>query len=196
MHIAKFAFLFALTTALTAQTQAVHGRVDGVSGTNPQRFVLRCTNIPMRSATLDLNAMQGQFWQFQVVDVGAPGAPVLDVRSATPLAGTFDMGNLRIGDSNRWTVHAPAGSFALIALDTVAATGYRPFGSAGTWLLGGGAATLALGTTAANNQFEIRVTVPQSALPFVGTELAGQGLIVTSGQPTFTNSECKTIETR
>lgn len=196
MRIASTVLFACLTAVAAAQTVSVHGRVDGVSGTHPQRFELRCTGIPMQSTTLDLNELQGEFQRFQVVDIGTPGAPVLDVRSATRLDANFDMGNLRIGESNRWTVSAPAGSFALIAVNAVDATGFQPFPGTGTWLLGSNAVTLAVGMATSGNRFEIRVSVPQTALPLVGTAFAGQGLVVAQGQATFTNAECKAIEAR
>jgi hypothetical protein len=185
-----------LLTALPAQLQNVHGRVDNVSGSNPVRYELRCTTVPMVSSTLNLNLLQGVFQQFQVVNIGTTAAPILDVRSATPLARNFDMGNLRIGDDARWQVLGPVGALAFIAVDAGSNTGYHPFGAAGTWLLGPGAATIASGSIAGNGQFEIRFTVPPTAQPLVGSTFVGQGLFVNNGQPTICNAERKVVENR
>ena len=184
--------LLASTSALCAQTQTLRGKVEDVQGTQNQ-FYLDCTNIPLISNALNLNTWVGQEAVLQVVNVGTAAAPRLRVDAATATTKVFDMGNLRQGQSARWQVNAPAGSFALMLLDFTSFTGYAPFGSFGTFLLGSSPATLASGLTNAQNQFEISFAVP--AFPaLVGTSFTGQALVGDHGTWFFSNPDCKTFE--
>ncbi len=184
--------LLSLTAALSAQTQTLRGKVEDVQNTQNQ-FYLDCTGIPMVSTALNLNLWVGQEAVLQVVNVGTAQAPVLRVDAAAATAKVFDMGNLRLGQSNRWEINAPAGSFGFMFLDFTANTAYTPFGQFGTWLLGPGAATLASGMTNGQNQFEINFTMP--VIPgLIGTSMTGQGLVGTQGVWSFTNPDCKTIQ--
>jgi hypothetical protein len=184
--------LLAAASALPAQTQTLRGKVEDVRGTQNQ-FYLDCTNIPLVSNTLDLNAWVGQQAVLQVVDVGTPTAPRLRVDAAVATAKVFDMGNLRQGQSARWQVNAPAGSFALMMLDFTVFTRYAPFGSFGTFLLGSSPAVLASGLTNGQHQFEINFAVPVFPA-LVGTSFTGQALVGDHGTFFLSNPDCKTFE--
>jgi hypothetical protein len=180
------------TTGLLAQTQTLRGKVEDVQGTQNQ-FFLDCTHIPVVSSALNLNLWVGQQAILHVVDVGTPAAPRLRIDSAVATTKVFDMGNLRQGQSARWQVNAPAGSFAFMALNFTSNTGYAPFGPFGTYLLGSGAATLASGVTNAQNQFEINFLVPVFPA-LVGTSFTGQALVGDHGTWFFSNPDCKTLQ--
>jgi hypothetical protein len=183
------AFLSAL---VPAQTQILRGSIEDVQQTQNQ-FFLDCTNIPVRSSTLNLNNFISFEAILQVTNVGTAQNPLLEVHSVTPTTKTFDMGNLRLGRSARWEINAPAGSFGMMFVDFTFNTGYLPFGSAGVWLLGGSAASLASGITNGQNQFEINFTMPN--IPsLVGTSFTGQGLIGDHGTWFFANPDCKVVE--
>ena len=188
----------ATIASLPAQGQTLRGKVEDVRNTQNQ-FYLDGTNIPVRSLVLDLNAIVGQESILQVVDVGAPGAPVLDVLGAVPTTKVLDMGNLRLGQGARWQVNAPPGSFALVYVTATAATGWLPFGDAGVWLLGSAFVGLRSGITSGAGQFEFTFTTPN--LPeLVGTSFTGQALVATSvaGAATwsFSNPDAKVFESR
>lgn len=184
--------LLATAGALTAQTQTLRGKVEDVSGTQNQ-FFLDCTSIPLVSTALNLNTWVGQQAVMQVVNIGTATAPILRVDSAVATAKVFDMGNLRQGRADRWEVNAPAGSFALMALDFTSNTAYTPAGSLGTLLLGGNAAVIASGFTNGQNQFEISFFVP--SLPsLVGTSFTGQALVGDHGNWFLSNPDCKSVE--
>lgn len=184
--------LLATAGALSAQTQTLRGKVEDVQGTQNQ-FFLDCTNIPLVSNALDLNAWVGLQAVLQVVNVGTASAPILRVESAVAATKVFDMGNLRQGRADRWEVNAPAGSFALMAVDFTSNTGYTPAGPLGTLLLGGNAAVVASGITNGQNQFEISFFVP--SLPsLVGTSFTGQALVGDHGNWFLANADCKSVE--
>lgn len=175
-----------------AQTQTLRGKVEDVRGTQNQ-FFLDCTSIPLVSTALNLNAWIGQQAVLQVVNVGTTAAPVLRVDAATATTKVFDMGNLRQGQTARWQVNAPAGSFVLIAVDYTSLTGYAPLGGLGTLLLSAGAGVIASGFTNAQHQFEISFFVP--TIPgLVGTSFTGQALVGDHGTWFLSNPDCKTFE--
>lgn len=182
--------LFALCSTAFAQ-QPLRGKVEDVQNTQNQ-FFLDCTNIPMVSTAFNLNLWVGQEAIMDVTNVGTAQAPVLRVDAITATTKVFDMGNLRLGQTDRWEVNAPAGSFAFMFLDFTVNTGFTAFGNFGTWLLGPGAATLASGVTNGQNQFEINFTMPNIPA-LVGTSLTGQALVNTGGTWFFANPDCKTI---
>lgn len=176
---------------LPAQTQIVRGDVEDVPNTASQ-FILKCTNIPLVSTTLNLNNFTNGNWILDVVNVGNATNPVLDVRAATATAKIFDIGNLRLNRADRWEVTAAPGSFALIMLDAMVNTRYTPFGALGTWLLSPGAAHVASGTTNALGKFETSVFVPN--LPaLVGTTFTGQALVAAGGNVQISNADCKEV---
>lgn len=187
--------LFAATvaTATTAQTHTVRGSIENVQGTTNQ-FFLDCTNLRLTSSALNLNLWMGPNLALEVVDIGTPGAPLLDVRSATPTNAAMDMGNLRAGRSDRWQVRAPAGSLAFVLFDLTANTSFRPMAPYGTFLLGNGAQTLASGTTNALGVWEFSVAIPASAAPFVGTAVTSQALLLGGGTAWFSEPDCKTLQ--
>jgi hypothetical protein len=185
------------TASLPAQ-QTLRGKVEDVRNTQNQ-FFLDGTTITVRSQTLNLNTIVGQESILQVLDVGAPGAPVLEVLSATPTAKVFDMGNLRLGRDARWQVNAPPGSFASVHVVPTSLTGWMPFGPAGVWLLGTGFLSLNSGFTNGAGQFEFTFVAPN--LPeLVGTSFTGQALVgtATAGLVTwsFSNPDAKVFESR
>lgn len=181
-----------LTSLLSAQTQIVRGKVEDVQNTQNQ-FFLDCTHLPVVSTALNLNLWVGQQAILQVINVGTASAPVLRIDAATATAKVFDMGNLRLGQSARWEVTAPAGSFAFMFLNFTDFTTYSPFGGFGTWLLGNGAATVASGVTNLQNQFEINYTM--AVIPsLVGVSLTSQALVGDHGTWFLSNPDCKSIE--
>lgn len=191
MRTIAFTCLLTLTTALSAQTQSLRGKVEDVQNTQHQ-FYLDCTNIPLVSTAVNLNAWVGQEASMLVTNVGTASAPTLRIDAITAATKVFDMGNLRLGRTDRWEVNAPAGSFAFLFVDFTANTAYTPFGAFGTWLLGPGAATLASGFTNGQNQFEIDYTMP--VIPaLVGISLTGQALVGTGGVWSLSNPDCKAI---
>ena len=176
-----------------AQTQTVRGEVEDVQGTANQ-FFLKCTNIPVISSTVNLQALQAQNVQaiLDVINVGTPGNPILDLQSYTVTTKVMDMGNLRIGRSERWQVNAPAGSLAFVFVDFTGNTGYTPFGQIGTWLLGPGASTIRSGVTNGVGQFEFSFTMP-NVQGLVGTSFTSQALVGTNGTFSLTNPDCKEV---
>ena len=186
--------LLVTASALTAQTQTLRGKVEDVQGTQNQ-FYLDCTNIRLVSTALNLNTWIGQQAVLQVVDVSTPGTTTLRVDAAVATTKVFDIGNLRLGQSARWQVNAPAGSFALMAVGPTAGTSYVPLGALGTFLLGPTHGVVASGFTNAQNQFEINFTMP--VLPqLVGTSFTGQALVGDHGTWFFSNPDCKEVENR
>ncbi|MCC6669997.1 MAG: hypothetical protein IT458_02985 [Planctomycetes bacterium] len=173
------------------QTQPVRGKVEDVPGTN--RFVLDCTNIPLQSSTLNLNTLVGAQWVLDVVNVGSATNPVLDVRAATAAQKLFDMGNLRIGRSDRWQVSAPAGSAAGVWLTGTPLTGYAPFGALGTWLLGPTFVLVNSGTTNQLGVFEFNFA-PPALTNLVGQSFTAQAITMTNNQLTITNADCKALQ--
>lgn len=184
----------AIAAALPAQTQTMRASVEDVQGTQNQ-FYIDCTNIPAVSSTINLNTIISQEMIFEVVNIGTAANPILDIRSATPTTKVFDMGNLRIGQSARWQVNAPAGSFGMVFLDFTSRTGYQPFGSFGVWLLSSNAVTLSSGFTNAQNQFEFNYTVA-NVPQLVGSSFTGQALVGTGGTFFLSNPDCKVLENR
>lgn len=182
-------FLFSGASLLPAQTQTLRGKVEDVQNTQNQ-FFLDCTNIPLVSTALNLNTWVGQQAILQVVNIGTSAAPILRVDAAVATTKIFDIGNLRPNQSTRWQINAAPGAFGMMFLDFTAHTGYSPFGAAGTWLLGSGAATIAAGTTNGMGQFEINFTAPNFPA-LLGTSFTGQGLVVDQGVLTLANPDCK-----
>lgn len=189
--------LLALSAPLAAQTQLVRGDVDGIRNT-AGRFQLDCTQIPLTSATVNLQQLHDQSrqqdieYEMQVVNVGTAAAPVLDVVSATVIAEQFQMGNLRFGRSETWEVFGPAFAQAWVLVDARANTGYLPLGGAGTWLLGPAAVPFVSGQINALGRFVTRFTMP--TLPaLVGQEIVGQAVIEDGGVFTVTNPDCKEV---
>ena len=196
MKLTAYKFLLCcpvlLMSLLSAQTQTLRGKVEDVQNTQNQ-FFLDCTNLPVVSSALNLNAWVGQQAILQVVNVGTATAPVLRIDAAVATTKVFDMGNLRLGQGARWEVDAPAGSFAFMFLNFTSLTSYTPFGAFGTWLLGNGAATIASGVTNSQNQFEITYTMP--VIPaLVGVSMSSQALVGDHGTWFFSNPDCKSIE--
>jgi hypothetical protein len=183
--------LTALALSLPAQTQLVRGKVEDIPQTN--RFVLDCTSIPLVSTTLDLNAMVGNQWNLQVVNVGTATNPILDVRSATSAVKIFDMGNLRIGRAERWQVNHAPGSQTAVFVNATSLTTYGPFGAAGTWLLGGNSVFMTGGTVNNQGQFEFSFTTP-NVPQLVGVSFSGQALVMTlANELVIANADCKEI---
>ena len=190
-----FATLSVLATAaalLPAQTQSVRGQIEDLRQTQGQ-FFLKCTDIPVQSTALNLANFVDTEAILDVVDIGTAGSPRLEVQAVTQTARTFDMGDLRIGHSERWEVDAPAGSFALIFVDFTFRTGWTPFGMAGVYLLSPSAATLASGTTNGENRLEINFTMP-NVPQLIGTSFTAQALIGDHGNWLFSNPDCKAVE--
>ena len=202
MHLSSV--LFTAFTAITAvaslpaQTpQVLRGKVEDVP-TLQNQFYLDGTNIPVRSRLMNLDKIVGLQSILKVVDVGVPGATVLEVLSASPTAKTFEMGNLRIGRTARWQVIAPPGSFASIYVAPTAATTWMPFNALGVWLLGKNFLGMGSGVTNAAGQFDLNVTTP-NVPALVGTSFTGQALGGDASAPglqawSFTNVEAKTFE--
>jgi hypothetical protein len=184
--------ILAVAALLPAQTQIVRGEIEDLRQTQGQ-FFLKCTNIPVQSTTLNLINFVDTQAILDVVNVGTATNPRLDVHVVTPVAKTFDMGDLRIGHSGRWEVNAPAGSFAMMFVDFTFRTGWMPFGTSGVFLLSGNAATLASGVTNGQNQFELNFTMPN--IPqLIGTSFTGQALIGDHGNWLFSNADCKAVQ--
>ena len=191
MRFTNLLFALALGGAVSAQTQLVRGKVEDVSGTN--RFILDCTTIPLVSRALNLNTLVGAQWNLQVIDVGTPGAPRLDVQSATPATKIFDMGNLRFGRAERWQVNYTPGSMTAVFVQATSATSYLPLGAAGAWLLGANAAFVNAGVVNGQGQFEFRLTMP--TIPsLVGVSFSGQAVVAPPSAPLLiTNADCREV---
>jgi hypothetical protein len=134
----------------------------------------------VHSRAVKLHTIAGQPCQLKVVDVGAPGVPVLDVLSVNPTSKTFVMGNLASGQIDQWVVLAPAGSFASVYVAPTAKTDWQPLDSQNVWLLGQSFAGMASGLADANGVFQFSYKAP--SLPeLVGTSFTAQALV---GTPT------------
>ena len=189
----------ALATAATlpAQTQLVRGDVDGIRNTQGL-FQLDCTQIPLVSNTVNLQQLHDQSrqqdieYELQVVNIGTPAAPRLDVISANVIPEMFQMGNLRFGRSETWEVLAAPNSQLWILVDARVNTGYLPLGAAGTWVLGPSAVPFAQGATNAFGRFQTRFTMP--TLPaLVGQEITGQAVIQDGAGFLISNPDCKEV---
>lgn len=187
-----------LACGVTAQTQLVRGDVDVIQNTNPDRFQLDCTGIPLVSSTVNLRQLhdasrqQDIEYEMEVVDIGTGGRTVLDVRSARVIPELFDMGNLRFGRSETWETFAAPGSQVWTFVDFRAATRYLPIGPAGTWVLGAGAFAIASGTTSAIGRFQFQFTMP-TVPALVGTEFTAQSVVQENGVFWLTNPDCKDV---
>jgi hypothetical protein len=182
----------ALASLMPAQTQTLRGSVEDVRNTQNQ-FYLECTNIPVVSSTMNLNLLVNQDSILEVVNIGTPGAPVLDVRAATPTAKVFGMGNLRLNRSDRWQVNAAPGSFTIVYFGETAGTGWMPFGAAGVWLLGNNHIALTSGFTSNFGQFEFSLFVP-NVPHLLGTSYTGQALVFSPTSAFISNPDCKVVE--
>ena len=180
--------LLAIATVLPAQTQTLRGGVEDVQGTVNQ-FFLDCTNIPVVSNAVNLNLWTNTETIMQVVNIGSAQSPILRVDSIAPTAKTFDMGNLRFGQSNSWEVNAPAGSFAMVFVDFTWNTGFTPFGLE-SYLLGPNAFSLAAGVTNAQNQFQFQYMIPNMP-QHTGISVTGQALIGAGGGLLVPLQQCR-----
>lgn len=196
MSIHKNFLWAALATCslLPAQTQTIRGKVENVKNTF-NRFFLDCTTIPLVSRNLNLNLLVGQHSILSVANIGTPAKPVLDVRSATPTVKVFDMGNLVLNRSARWSVNGKPGSIAVVFLAATASTGYLPFGSPGAWFLGLAPSPIAGGVIGAHGQFGFSIFVPN--IPgLVGKSFTGQAVTVTNTSFLLSNPDCRTVRNR
>jgi hypothetical protein len=180
-----------LVATAAAQNQLVRGKVEDVPSTS--RFILDCTTIPLVSSKLNLNALVGQQWNLDVINVGSPSQPVLDVQAATAATKIMDMGNLRFGRAERWQVNYTPGSMAGVFVQLTSATSYLPAGALGTWLLGFNSLHVRSGVTNGQGQFEFNLTMP--TIPsLVGVSFTSQALVLPpSGSIVVTNPDCKEV---
>lgn len=186
-----------LATTTFAQTQLVRGDIDGIQGTN--QFQLDCTQIPLTSTTVNLQQLHNLSQQnniefeMQVVNVGTPAQPVLNVVSANQIPEMFDMGNLRFGRSETWEVFGVPGSAAFVFMTWRPLTSYLPVGPAGTWVLGGTVLTMGQGTISPIGQFRFNFTMP-TIQSLVGFEFTSQAAVVEpTGNLVLTNPDCKEV---
>jgi hypothetical protein len=176
-----------------AQTETLRGKVEDVQGT-PNSFFLDGTNLPLVSTALNLNAWVGQQAVMQVVDIGTAAAPLLRVDAAIATTKVMDMGNMRLGQTSTWQVAAPNGSFALIAVDFTANTGFFPLGSFGSYLLGASPVLLASGFTNPANVFEVQLTTPPDQT-LLGLGVTSQAIVGEPGNTWyFSNPDNKTVQ--
>lgn len=184
--------LTALTTVLAAQNQPLRGKVEDVQNTQNQ-FFLGCTNIPLVSTAVNLNNWIGADALMQVTNVGTATSPTLRVDAIQTTPQTLEMGNLRFNQARNWTVFAPANSFAVVAIDFTANTGFTPLGSLGTYLLGSNSIVLRSGFAGANNEFLFQFTMP-NAPNLTGVPMSSQALIVEPSLAAYlSNPDCKDI---
>ncbi|MCA8951860.1 MAG: hypothetical protein KDE27_20285 [Planctomycetes bacterium] len=185
--------LATVAVALPAQTQTLRGGVEDVQGTQNQ-FFLDCTNLPMFSNTINLNQWTNTEAIMQVVNVGTAQNPMLRVDQIAAANKIMDMGNLRFGQSNTWEVNAPAGSFCMVFIDFLWNTGYTPYGSVGTYLLGPTPVSFRSGFASGQNQFRFNFTMP--TLPqHLGVTVSSQALVIDpSGTAEFSNADCKDVQ--
>jgi hypothetical protein len=185
----------ALWAPLCAQTQIVRGDVDSVQNTN--RFVLKCTNLPLVSTTVNLqqlhNATQQQNLtvEMTVRNIGTT-SPILDVVTAQIVPERMKMGNLRFGRTETWEVFAAPGSHAWIFVNAQTGTGFIPFGAAGAWVLGPTAPPFASGPVDALGRFQIRFQMPNIPA-LVGQTLVSQAIVQKGGALLLTEPDCKDV---
>ncbi len=185
----------ALCAPLCAQNQLVRGDVDSVQNTN--RFVLKCTNVPLVSTTVNLQQLhdatrqQNLTVEMTVRDIGTT-TPVLDVLAAQIVPERMDMGNLRFGRTETWEVFAAPGSHAWIFVDVMASTGFLGFGDAGAWVLGRNAALLANGPVGALGRFQLRFQMPDIPA-LVGQTFVSQAIVQENGTLLLTEADCKAV---
>ena len=190
-----------LALDLNAQAgQLVRGDVDGVRGT--RRFQLKCTTVPLISRNVNLQALHDASrqkkieYEMRVRNVGSAARPMLDVLSARVIPELFDMGNIRLGRSDRWHVLGNPGDAAFVFLTGQSLTGYLPLGAAGSWNLGANFVFFKQGIVSVLGRFEFRFQ-PPNLRSLVGKEIAGQALTVTpAGKLTITNPQCKTVRSK
>lgn len=183
--------LLAATSA--AQSFTLRGDVEDVQGTANQ-FFLNCTNISLVSNAIDLRTLVGQGLQhvMTVRDVSTPTRTVLEVLTAQATQKTFDMGNIRLGRTDRWEAFAAPGSQVHVFLTHTDLTGMLPLGAAGTWLMGGLALPVRSGVTNQLGQFQFNFGPPN--LPaLVGQSFSAQAVIVDTSGFWLTNADCKEV---
>ncbi len=185
-----------LATTLSAQTQLVRGDIDSIQNTN--RWRLDCTNIELVSQTVNLQALhdasrqQDIEYELQVRDVSTSTQTILNVISATTIPELFDMGNIRLGRSDRWHVMGPVGHAAAVYLTGNASnTAYLPLGAMGTWLLTN-FNLLTVGQISALGRYEFNLTPPNNS-SLVGLVFTGQAITVGAGAISITNAQCKEV---
>ena len=184
-----------LATTLTAQTQLLRGKVEDVRNTQNQ-FYLDCTNIPLTSANLNLNTMVGQQFVMQVVNTGSATSPRLEIKSVTATTKVFDMGNIRLGRSDRWQVRWKAGSRVVVGVTATAQTSYVPLGPLGTFLLGPYFGVLARGQTNQLGAYEFSYQPPNIST-LVGMSFTGQALVQEPGGfLLLSNPDCKEVRSK
>lgn len=182
---------------LAAQTQLLRGDVDAIQNT-AGRFQLKCTNLELFSATVDLQALhdasrqQDIDYEMQVRPTVVNGRAGLEVVSAVVIAEALHMGNLRFGRNETWEIFATAGSQVWTFVSVPAVSSYQPLGAAGTWLIGNSQAFVS-GFTDAAGRFQFRFTMP--TLPaLVGRDFNSQAVIQTAGVFWITSPDCKTVQ--
>jgi len=181
-----------LASATLAQGQLVRGEIEDVQNTVNQ-FYLKCTNIRVTSAVVNLAAVQNAQGEMMVLNVGTATNPAFEVLSFTPVPKQFDMGNIRLGRSDTWEITGTPGEIAFFFVGATNQTGYTPFGAAGTWLLGQDAATLTFGVINGIGRFQTQISPPNNQA-LVGLEFTGQSLIGGgAGGWKLTNPDCKTV---
>lgn len=191
-------FAASLALSVSAQTgQLVRGDVDSVQNSN--RFQLDCTSVPLVSTAVNLQALhdasrrQDIEYEMRVTNTGTATNPVLNVLSARQIPEILDMGNIRLGRSDRWHVLGPAGDLAVVYVAPRAGTGYIPVGAAGAWNLGLNFILFNAGAISTAGRFEFSFQPPNNP-GLVGQVIVSQALIVArSGALTITNPACKEI---
>ena len=179
-----------LAPTVTAQTQLLRGKVEDVKNTQ-NRFVLDCTNIPLTSTRLNLNLLVGQQYIMQVTNTGTATSPSLEVQSVTATTKIFDMGNIRLGRSDRWQVRGKPNSTTAVGVTATSLTSYTPMGPLGTFLLGPNFVLLRRGTLNQLGVFEFSYQ-PPNLTSLVGMSFTGQALIQEpNGFLLLSNPDCK-----
>jgi len=190
----------ALASTGLAQVHLVRGDVDSVQ--NTRTFVLKCTNVQLVSTTVNLQAMHDQarqnniFWEMQVKDVSANGRKILDVLTAVSKPKILDMGNIRLGRSDRWAIASTPGSAFAIYMASATQTDFLPVGALGSWILGFNFFLFHQGIVPATGLFQFSFQ-PPNIPALVGHTFASQALIVNKNSTALlSNAECKEVRSK
>lgn len=191
----------AIAPAALAQTQLVRGDVDSIQ--NTRTFVLDCTNIRLVSSTVNLQQLHDRSrqrdieYEMQVKDVSSGNQKILDVISAKEIPELLDMGNIRLGRSDRWHVLGSPGQLAAVFLTGGPnMTSYTPAGALGTWVLGNSYVFFNAGAIGSFGRFEFSFQPPQIPA-LVGMTFTSQAVVFTlQGPVLITNPQCKEVRSR
>lgn len=185
-----------LTANLSAQHRLI-GDVDGIQGTN--RFLLDGTTIELVSTSVNLLQLENLSRQSDIefdmqVTTVSTNPTVLNVLSAVEVPEIFEMGKLRLGETDSWEVRGIPGSTTAVFICARESTRYLPLPGIGTLLLGAPISPMNQGTIGATGQFRFFFTMPNEPV-LLGFEITAQALVRSpAGVVSLTHASSREIE--